>query len=99
VAKRAGDTIHRSLVKVMSGIEKTRNKNLDRRRRDVCNRLVTRHAHMAPAAFIFDYTFHLRISIHLRADFGLPQGICGGIGHHGGSPLGIVGYILAGLVR
>ncbi len=53
---------------------------------------------MAAAAFIFDYTFHLRISIHLRADFGLPQGIFGGIGHHGGSPLGIVGYIVAGLV-
>ncbi len=57
VAKRAGDTIHGSLVKVMSGIEKTRDKNLDRRRRDVCNRLVARHAHMAPAAFVFDYTF------------------------------------------
>ncbi len=54
---------------------------------------------MAPAAFIFDYTFHLRISIHLRADFGLPQGIFGGIGHHGGSPLSIGGYIVAGLVR
>jgi hypothetical protein len=54
---------------------------------------------MAPAAFIFDDTFHMRISIHLRTDFGLPQGVFGGIGHHGGSPLRIVGYIVAGLVR
>ena len=54
---------------------------------------------MAPAAFIFDDTFRVQISSHLRADFGLPQGIFGGIGHHGGSPLGIVGYIVAGLVR
>jgi len=53
---------------------------------------------LAPAAYIFDYTFHLRISIHLRADCGLPQGIFGGIGHHGGPPLGIVGYIVADLV-
>jgi len=53
---------------------------------------------MAPAAFIFDHTFRERISIHLRADFGLPQGIFGGIGHHGGSPLRIVGYIVADLV-